>query len=225
MFPQPTPHRALSRLVSQVCDNAFAALNTIMRLKKTHWIPLHHPKSSHNTATVEVGLPLMGFRCAEIITLRLAPRRKKKVCTDISVLSISLSATIYATSKWALPLSILTLFREFMQAVKWAGDVVDNEHLNKRSSKSKSPAPQHCAMLLSPCCILHCSHLRCTQCIGTLRNTLMVCCTSCCCMLWTSVCLHGQQCLRHCAECCIFHKQQPFGEWSDDESEMPCRDS
>ena len=30
-----------------------------------------------------------------------------------------------------------------MQAVKWAGDVVDNEHLNKRSSKSESTALGH----------------------------------------------------------------------------------
>ncbi|BDA48383.1 probable type 1 phosphatases regulator YPI1 [Coccomyxa sp. Obi] len=61
---------------------------------------------------------------AEIVTLRLTPRRKKK-------------------------------------AVKWSEDVVDNEFLNKKSSK----------------------------------------------------------------KCCIFHKQRPFGEWSDDEDGGPCRDS
>ncbi|CAL8463730.1 g3264 [Coccomyxa elongata] len=61
---------------------------------------------------------------AEIVTLRLTPRRKKK-------------------------------------AVKWSEDVVDNEFLNKKSSK----------------------------------------------------------------KCCIFHKERPFGEWSDDEDEAQCRDS
>ncbi|CAL5224449.1 g7138 [Coccomyxa viridis] len=78
---------------------------------------VHAPAANPTSSTQPSGI-------TEIITLRLAPRRKKK-------------------------------------AVKWAGDVVDNEHLNKRSSK----------------------------------------------------------------KCCIFHKQQPFGEWSDDESEMPCRDT
>lgn len=28
--------------------------------------------------------------------------------------------------------------------------------------------------------------------------------------------------LLFCAECCIFHKQRPFGEWSDDDSDNEC---
>ncbi|EIE27775.1 hypothetical protein COCSUDRAFT_52266 [Coccomyxa subellipsoidea C-169] len=82
-----------------------------------------------SAATIAAGLhpssqPSSSNGVAEIVTLRLTPRRKKK-------------------------------------AVKWSEDVVDNEFLNKKSSK----------------------------------------------------------------KCCIFHKQRPFGEWSDNEDETPCRDA
>lgn len=46
----------------------------------------------------------------------------------------------------------------WLQGVRWAEDVVDNEFMNKKSSK----------------------------------------------------------------KCCIFHKQRPFGEWSDDDSDTEC---
>ena len=52
-----------------------------------------------------------------------------------------------------------------MQAVKWAGDVVDNEHMNKRSSKSESLQTLHAASHDVPCSwsLLHLALLHCTN--------------------------------------------------------------
>lgn len=92
-----------------------------------------------------------------------------------------------------------------LQGVRWAEDVVDNEHMNKKKSKSEhgsrvAAAGNHGG--------------------GAARSTLAP--------LLPSALLHGQSADASCpaplcAECCIFHRQRQFGEWSDDEdSDAEC---
>ena len=44
-----------------------------------------------------------------------------------------------------------------LQAVKWAGDVVDNELMNKKSSKSAPAVALHAAALICPVVLLKCA--------------------------------------------------------------------
>ena len=73
-----------------------------------------------------------------------------------------------------------------VQAVRWSEEVVDNEFMNKKKSKSEF---------------------------------FLVCFTLAC--LWHMV-SDSQPC--SCAECCIFHKQKSFGDWSDNDSDDECND-
>lgn len=75
----------------------------------------------------------------------------------------------------------------WLQGVQWAENVVDNEFMGKKKSKSER---------LSCLFIIH-SH---------------------------DHFLHDEV-VPSCAECCIFHKQRNFGEWSDSEdSEAECEE-
>ena len=67
--------------------------------------------------------------------------------------------------------------------MRWSEDVVDNEFMNKKKSKSELPS----------------------------------CCFS---LAWTTY----QPNFDPRVECCIFHKQKSFGDWSDDDSDDKCTD-
>ena len=45
-------------------------------------------------------------------------------------------------------------------------------------------------------------------------------------MLFCNLCKvdRSTQVVHALAECCIFHKQKAFGEWSDDDSDDDCKD-
>jgi hypothetical protein len=80
-----------------------------------------------------------------------------------------------------------------VQSVQWGDDVVDNEFMNKKKSKSENilsvplPGPLTCFAALS------------------LRSETL------------------PSFPPFSAECCIFHKQRAFGEWSDDsDSDVEC---
>ena len=126
-------------------------------------------------------------RVAETVTLRLIPRRKKKVCAPQVHWDICALAVPHTGGK-GCAVRHQALFRP--QAVKWAGDVVDNEFMNKKSSKSA---------LAVLCLLQHC-----------LAHYFSAHMDTTCVLL---------------AECCIFHKQQEFGEWSDDDAEGPCKEA
>lgn len=75
-----------------------------------------------------------------------------------------------------------------MQAVRWSEEVVDNEFMNKKKSKSESAGvafPQPVLLLVAR---------------------------------------YAHSSPRLIAECCIFHRQKSFGDWSDNDSDDECND-
>ena len=103
--------------------------------------------------------------------------------------SQGLSATPLLEKRHNCCLSGLLLTCLNMQAVRWSEEVVDNELMNKKKSKSESAGvafPQPVLLLAA-------------RWLLTVSLVLI-------------------------AECCIFHKQKSFGDWSDDDSDDECGD-
>ena len=82
---------------------------------------------------------------AETVTLRLIPRRQKKVCAPYTQRKhrSQLAAVFFGQGRGCACSATSAML---LQAVKWAGNVVDNEFMNKKSSKSG---------LLSSCLLQH----------------------------------------------------------------------
>jgi hypothetical protein len=127
----------------------------------------------------------------EHLILRLIPKKKKKkkkVCASISphgdATPLHDKITLIFIGNMRSFISPRHIMR--LQGVQWAEDVVDNEALNKKKSKSKLSVEFavrfHMAMLVAQA-------LRRSN---PLHVVIFV-------------------------ECCIFHKQKAFGEWSDEE--------
>ena len=95
-----------------------------------------------------------------------------------------------------------TLLALVLQGVRWAEDVVDNEFMNKKSSKSE-------------CRLVGGGAQGVTRGRAGERESKGAALPSPCPLLTHDA---GPP-----AECCIFHRQRSFGEWSDEEdSDFEC---
>jgi xanthosine utilization system XapX-like protein len=123
---------------------------------------------------------------AEHLVLRLMPKKKNKGKVRLHMLSLLRPCQLPACT-----LHAFIMFLGVLQGVRWAEDVVDNELMNKKKSKSE------CLPVVS-------GSYGAAHALSANQHLL---------------CHH----FLPCAECCIFHKQRQFGEWSDDEdSDTEC---